>query len=80
MHILDVLERLHGSRTHAARALEVSLRTLRNKLAAYRDLGMTIPSNAQWGPRKADPLKDERPVSSCHGCAGCRCGCKGLFP
>ncbi|HEY5550737.1 MAG TPA: sigma-54 dependent transcriptional regulator [Opitutaceae bacterium] len=36
-HILGTLERLNGNRTHAAAALGISLRTMRNKLALYRD-------------------------------------------
>src|SRR5262249_23144118 len=34
-HILAVLERCHGNRTHAARMLDISIRTLRNKLHEY---------------------------------------------
>lgn len=36
-HILAVLERMKGNRTHAAAALGISLRTMRNKLALYRE-------------------------------------------
>jgi transcriptional regulator with GAF, ATPase, and Fis domain len=36
-HILATLERLNGNRTHAAAALGISLRTMRNKLALYRE-------------------------------------------
>jgi DNA-binding NtrC family response regulator len=36
-HILVVLDRFHGNRTHAAEALDISVRTLRNKLREYRE-------------------------------------------
>jgi DNA-binding NtrC family response regulator len=35
-HIFAVLTRCHGNRTHAAKRLGISIRTLRNKLKAYR--------------------------------------------
>jgi DNA-binding NtrC family response regulator len=34
-HILATLERCNGNRTHAARVLDISIRTLRNKLNEY---------------------------------------------
>ncbi|MBC8095398.1 MAG: sigma-54-dependent Fis family transcriptional regulator [Akkermansiaceae bacterium] len=34
-HILNALERCHGNRTHAAKLLKISIRTLRNKLNDY---------------------------------------------
>jgi DNA-binding NtrC family response regulator len=36
-HILGTLDRMKGNRTHASAALGISLRTMRNKLAQYRD-------------------------------------------
>jgi DNA-binding NtrC family response regulator len=36
-HILAALERCNGNRTHAARLLDISIRTLRNKLHEYND-------------------------------------------
>ncbi len=36
--ILRTLEQHHGNRTHAARTLGISIRTLRNKLREYREL------------------------------------------
>ena len=36
--ILKTLERHDGNRTHAARTLGISIRTLRNKLREYRQL------------------------------------------
>ncbi|HEU5395988.1 MAG TPA: sigma-54 dependent transcriptional regulator [Verrucomicrobiae bacterium] len=36
-HILDALRKCNGNRTHAAKMLEISIRTLRNKLHEYND-------------------------------------------
>jgi DNA-binding NtrC family response regulator len=38
-HILAALEHCKGNRTHAAKLLDVSIRTLRNKLHEYNDTG-----------------------------------------
>jgi transcriptional regulator with PAS, ATPase and Fis domain len=38
-HILAVLEQCRGNRTHAARLLDISIRTLRNKLHEYNAAG-----------------------------------------
>ena len=51
--ILRTLERVKGNRTHAAKLLEISIRTLRNKLREYRQLeggqenstGQQLPSD-----------------------------------
>jgi transcriptional regulator with PAS, ATPase and Fis domain len=40
--ILQALEYHKGNRTHTARALAISIRTLRNKLADYRRLGIRV--------------------------------------
>jgi DNA-binding NtrC family response regulator len=40
--ILEALSYHHGNRTHTARALGISIRTLRNKLADYRRLGINV--------------------------------------
>lgn len=37
--ILNTLERLNQNRTHAAKALGISIRTIRNKLREYRQEG-----------------------------------------
>lgn len=42
--ILDTLDHCLGNRTHAARILGISIRTLRNKLNEYTDAGMDIPA------------------------------------
>ena len=41
--ILDTLLSCHGNRTHAARILGISIRTLRNKLNDYVDTGIKVP-------------------------------------
>jgi two-component system response regulator FlrC len=42
--ILNTLEHCIGNRTHAANILGISIRTLRNKLAQYKDEGVDIPA------------------------------------
>lgn len=41
--ILDTLASCHGNRTHAARILGISIRTLRNKLNDYVGTGIKVP-------------------------------------
>jgi len=49
--ILRTLERVKGNRTHAAKLLEISIRTLRNKLREYRQIeGGTANSTGQRLP------------------------------
>ena len=43
--ILETLKQAGGNRTHAARTLEISIRTLRNKLREYESLGVAVPSH-----------------------------------
>lgn len=40
--ILDALKHHEGNRTHTAKALGISIRTLRNKLAEYRVMGIHV--------------------------------------
>jgi DNA-binding NtrC family response regulator len=42
-HILAALERCHNNRTHAAKLLDISVRTLRNKLNEYNGKTATVP-------------------------------------
>lgn len=44
--IINTLEHCLGNRTHAANILGISIRTLRNKLNAYKDDGVDIPAAA----------------------------------
>jgi len=40
--ILEALNYHHGNRTHTAKALGISIRTLRNKLSDYRQMGIQV--------------------------------------
>jgi DNA-binding NtrC family response regulator len=40
--ILNALQQTNGNRTQAAEMLQISIRTLRNKLAEYRDAGVEL--------------------------------------
>lgn len=51
--ILETLERVGGNRTHAARLLGISIRTLRNKLREYRTAESTDPQQTA-APGRAD--------------------------
>lgn len=42
--ILDTLDHCLGNRTHAAKILGISIRTLRNKLNQYADEGVAVPA------------------------------------
>jgi DNA-binding NtrC family response regulator len=43
--ILETLDHCLGNRTHAARILGISIRTLRNKLGEYASTGIDVPQN-----------------------------------
>lgn len=45
--ILDTLDYFRGNRTHAARILGISIRTLRNKLNEYEGAGIHVPEPGQ---------------------------------
>jgi two-component system, response regulator FlrC len=45
--ILDTLDHCLGNRTHAARILGISIRTLRNKLNEYEAVGIVVPDPGQ---------------------------------
>jgi DNA-binding NtrC family response regulator len=45
--ILDTLAHCFGNRTHAARILGISIRTLRNKLNEYMEAGFAVPEPGQ---------------------------------
>jgi len=45
--ILDTLAYCFGNRTHAARILGISIRTLRNKLNEYMEAGIAVPEPGQ---------------------------------
>ena len=45
--ILDTLTYCFGNRTHAARILGISIRTLRNKLNDYVEAGIAVPEPGQ---------------------------------
>ncbi|MCB1721617.1 MAG: sigma-54-dependent Fis family transcriptional regulator [Alphaproteobacteria bacterium] len=47
--IINTLEHCLGNRTHAANILGISIRTLRNKLNAYKDEGVDVPTSASGG-------------------------------
>ena len=41
--IINTLDHVLGNRTHAANILGISIRTLRNKLAQYKEEGLDVP-------------------------------------
>ena len=47
--IIDTLYHCLGNRTHAANILGISIRTLRNKLKQYSDMGVAVPAPGDAG-------------------------------
>ncbi len=47
--IIDTLEHCLGNRTHAAKILGISIRTLRNKLKQYNEQGVAVPLPGDGG-------------------------------
>jgi DNA-binding NtrC family response regulator len=45
--VLQTLARYDGNRTHAARVLGVSVRTLRNKIRLYSADGIDVPAHGE---------------------------------
>lgn len=50
--ILGTLEHFAGNRTHAARQLGISVRTLRNKVNEYEAAGVSVPAPGGRGDRE----------------------------
>jgi transcriptional regulator with GAF, ATPase, and Fis domain len=44
--VLQTLVRCHGNRTHAARVLGLSVRTMRNKIRQYGTDGVDVPAHS----------------------------------
>jgi DNA-binding NtrC family response regulator len=44
--VLQTLARCHGNRTHAARVLGLSVRTMRNKIRQYGTDGVDVPAHS----------------------------------
>lgn len=44
--VLQTLARCNGNRTHAARVLGVSVRTLRNRIRLYTARGIDVPAHS----------------------------------
>jgi DNA-binding NtrC family response regulator len=55
-HILAALDFCHGNRTHAAKLLDISIRTLRNKINEYKGHSPDSPL-----VDATDPQGEERP-------------------
>ncbi len=41
--VIETLIRCRGNRTHAAKMLGISVRTVRNRIAEYRRIGVCLP-------------------------------------
>ena len=56
--VLHTLASCNGNRTHAARALGVSVRTLRNRIRLYTARGIDVPAHGSAGGDRAAHLAD----------------------
>jgi DNA-binding NtrC family response regulator len=54
-HILEIVARCEGNRTHAAKILDISIRGLRDKLRCYAQQGFPVPA-----ARGSDRMPDDR--------------------
>jgi transcriptional regulator with GAF, ATPase, and Fis domain len=63
MAILEALRRVHGNRTHAARLLGISLRTLRNKVRGLRLSGLLSPDGQLLPGMQPSPLFGAKAVA-----------------
>jgi transcriptional regulator with GAF, ATPase, and Fis domain len=61
--ILEALRRVRGNRTHAARLLGISLRTLRNKLRVLKLSGLLTPDGQLLPDLSPSPLFRDKPVA-----------------
>jgi hypothetical protein len=60
--ILRTLEQVNGNRTHAAKILDISIRTLRNKLREYREIaGASANPTGQGLPTMGDVSLEGEP-------------------
>lgn len=55
--IMDALEKCYGQRTLTAQYLGINIRTLRNKIKTYEDLGYKVkaPQDGKFVLRKKEP-------------------------
>ena len=58
--VLQTLARYNGNRTHAARMLGVSVRTLRNKIRLYSADGIDVPAQSESADRRPDQVRIAR--------------------
>jgi len=63
MAIMEALRRVRGNRTHAARLLGISLRTLRNKLRLLRLSGELAPDGQLLPSRPLSPVFGGQPMA-----------------
>jgi DNA-binding NtrC family response regulator len=61
--ILQTLRHYQGNRTHAAKVLEISVRSLRDRIRVYREQGENVPEPQSC---HADHRLQARPSGFCH--------------